>query len=63
MHVRVVRLLGGNSISLLFRLASSIGYYGLSLGARGLSGDRYINLFVSSLVELIAFILVIFLLK
>ena len=59
----MARSLDGDSISLFFRLASSIGYYGLSLGARGLSGDRYINLFVSSLVELIAFILVIFVLK
>ncbi|XP_066935821.1 organic cation/carnitine transporter 2-like isoform X1 [Clytia hemisphaerica] len=44
-------------------LASSVGYYGLSLAVGGLAGDRYLNQFIGSVIELVAFSSVIFVLK
>ena len=46
-----------------YRLASSAGYYGLSLAVGGLAGNRYLNQLISSVVELVAFASVIFVLK
>ena len=31
-----------------FRMTASVGYYGLSLSASGLTGNRYLNIFISS---------------
>jgi len=45
------------------RLSCSVGYYGLSLSAGALAGDRYVNIFISALMELTAFIITIFVLK
>ncbi len=44
-------------------MATSVGYYGISLSAAGLTGNRYFNIFISSFVELPAFALIIYVLK
>jgi len=44
-------------------MTASVGYYGLSLSASGLTGNRYLNIFISSLVELPAFLMIIYILK
>ena len=33
------------------RLATSLGYYGLSLNASHLAGNKYLNFFISGAVE------------
>ena len=44
-------------------MTSSVGYYGLSLSAGGLTGNRYLNIFISSFVELPAFAMIIYVLR
>ncbi|XP_065051213.1 organic cation transporter protein-like isoform X1 [Rhopilema esculentum] len=43
-------------------MTSSLGYYGLSLSASSLTGNRYLNIFISSFVELPAFVMIIYVL-
>lgn len=40
----------------LFRLATGLGYYGLSLQASTLAGNKYLNFFISGAVELPAYL-------
>jgi OCT family organic cation transporter-like MFS transporter 4/5 len=38
----------------------SIGYYGLSLNITALHGDKYLNFFISGVLEIVAYIIAIF---
>ena len=46
-----------------FRFASDMIYYGLSLGASTLAGNRYVNFFLSGAVEAPAYLLTVFVLQ
>ena len=45
------------------RFAVAVGYYGLLLSMTGLAGNQYLNFFISGSVDLVAFILVVFIVK
>ncbi len=45
-----------SSLSYVPRLATSFGYYGLSLNASRLAGDKYLNFFISGVIELPAYL-------
>ena len=46
-----------------FRFVNSLVYYGLSLSTAELAGDRYVNFFISGVVEFIAYFITIFVLQ
>jgi len=47
----------------LYRMAISLVYYGLTLSAGELAGDRYINIFLSGVVEIPAYLVFFFMLQ
>lgn len=48
------------SIAINCRFSSSVGYYGISLNISSLAGNKYFNFFISALLELIAYIMTVF---
>ena len=50
-------------VVLCCRLVNSLVYYGLSLSTSQLAGDRYLNFFISGLVEIPAYTACIFVLQ
>jgi len=51
------------AISYVYRMAISLVYYGLTLSAGELAGNRYINIFLSGLVEMPAYLVFFFMLQ
>jgi len=47
----------------VYRMAISLVYYGLTLSAGELAGNRYINIFLSGLVEMPAYLVFFFMLQ
>ena len=46
-----------------YRMAISLVYYGLTLSAGELAGNRYVNIFLSGLVEMPAYLAFFFMLQ
>jgi len=50
-------------VTYIVRMAISLVYYGLSLSAGELAGNRYVNIFLSGLVEMPAYVVFFFMLQ
>ena len=50
-------------LAVVYRMAISLVYYGLTLSAGELAGNRYINIFLSGLAEMPAYSVFFFMLQ